>query len=208
VELTAYRSRDFAAGEDGGAGEYQYVAYVLRPGTQAPTCIALGACKPIDDAARYFRGAIKADASEGSIASAGRALYSLVWEPIEKALAGVERVMLSPDGELSLVSFGALRGPDGKHLCERYVINELNSGRDLVATPADPGKGAVLLANADFSASAPAVASGALAALTVRSAVTGDALARIIHDRCARPKREALSGLGLVGGQVEGCAAV
>ena len=33
------------------------------------------------------------------------------------------------------------------------------------------------------------------------------ALACIIHDGCPRPKREALSGLGLVSEQVVGCAA-
>jgi CHAT domain-containing protein len=71
------------------------------------------------------------DTAAQSIKSLG-SLYADVWTPLEKSLAGVDKVLLSPDGLLNLVPFAALQDQAGKVLLERYVLGYVNSGRDLL----------------------------------------------------------------------------
>ena len=62
-----------------------------------------------------------------------RALDRIVMEPLRGLLgAGVTRLLLSPDGPLNLVPFEALIDQQQRYLIERYAINYLTTGRDLL----------------------------------------------------------------------------
>ena len=67
-----------------------------------------------------------------------RALYDLLWKPIDAAIpATASRVFLSPDGDLNFVSFATLLDADSNFLAERYEVSYLSSGRDLVTSTGD-----------------------------------------------------------------------
>jgi CHAT domain-containing protein len=84
--------------------------------------------------------------------AAARAAHDLVMKPILPLLEGKTRVLLSPDGALSVLPFAALVDEEGKHLVERLEITYLTSGRDLLrlANPVAPGSGAMVVANPAF----------------------------------------------------------
>ena len=77
-----------------------------------------------------------------------------LWAPIEKALpAGSTTVIVSPDAELSFVSFATLLTPDDRFVGEKYSIRYVASGRDLLrdAKPTAGSKTTMrVFANPDF----------------------------------------------------------
>src|SRR4029077_7135849 len=77
-----------------------------------------------------------------------------VWAPIEKALpAGTTMVIVSPDAELSFVSFATLLTPDDRFVGEKYSVRYVASGRDLLReakAPAGPKTTMRVFANPDF----------------------------------------------------------
>ncbi len=50
-------------------------------------------------------------------------LYRLIWQPIEKYLAGVNTIYLSPSGLLFKISFPAIRNNANMFLCDKYMID-------------------------------------------------------------------------------------
>jgi CHAT domain-containing protein len=52
--------------------------------------------------------------------------------PVRAALGDARLVLVSPDGSLNLIPFGALVDEAGRYLVENYTINYLTSGRDLL----------------------------------------------------------------------------
>jgi len=55
-----------------------------------------------------------------------------VFEPIKKELGDVKEIFISPDGNLNLMPFEVLQGPDGRFLIEDYTFNYLAAGRDIL----------------------------------------------------------------------------
>jgi CHAT domain-containing protein len=80
------------------------------------------------------------------------ALYKQILQPIDTAVGTRTRLIVSPDGELHKVPFGALRTPDGQYLIEQRVVSYVASGRDLVRgkSGVDPNMMLVLAANPAF----------------------------------------------------------
>lgn len=61
---------------------------------------------------------------------AGKALYSLIWKPLEQLLNNVNNIHISPAGLLSTVSFAGMH--DGKnYLCDKYRISYLLTSESL-----------------------------------------------------------------------------
>lgn len=85
-----------------------------------------------------------------------KSLYEQVWKPVERSLEDKKLVFIAPDGELNLVSFAGLTDATGKYLIERYPIQYLSAGRDLLRLkhPAKPNRGLFALGDPDFNASA------------------------------------------------------
>ena len=111
-------------------GAERYAAYVLKREGD-PALIDLGETAPIDRAAARLRKSLR-DAKSTDTESTSRALDELVMRPVRKHLGDVRMILLSPDGALNLVPFGALVDEQGRYLIESYTINYLTSGRDLL----------------------------------------------------------------------------
>ncbi|WP_437667593.1 tetratricopeptide repeat protein [Sorangium sp. So ce1182] len=130
-------------------GDPRYVAYVLRHDGDI-VWADLGGARPIEDAVGDLRKALARAATDPR--PAARALDALVMQPLRRLLGPTRRIMLSPDGALNLVPFGALVDEDGRYLIERHAFTYLTSGRDLVRHRATkPARqGAVVLAGPDY----------------------------------------------------------
>jgi CHAT domain-containing protein len=73
-------------------------------------------------------------------------------EPLRAALGDAKHILVSPDGDLSLVPFEALLDAQGHYLLERYSISYLTTGRDLLRfqVPRKSNGGPILFANPFF----------------------------------------------------------
>lgn len=111
-------------------GEPHYAAYVIR-GQAQPRGIDLGPARRIDDTIRNFREAL-ADPKRDDVKQLARAMDEQVLQPIYRLLGQATRLLISPDGELSLIPFEALTDREGRYLVERYSVSYLTSGRDLL----------------------------------------------------------------------------
>jgi CHAT domain-containing protein len=81
-----------------------------------------------------------------------RRLDEQIMAPIRPLLGNVRQVLLSPDGQLTLIPFEALVDEQGQYLIQRYAFSYLTSGRDLLRfesptkTPSSP----LVLAGIDY----------------------------------------------------------
>lgn len=134
----------------------RYYAYILR-NTGEPIAVDLGDAMPIGRGADAMRAAIR-DRKDPSGPS--RTLDQLVMQPLRAKLSGVKRLLISPDDDLNLVPFAALKDGGGKYLLEDYEVDYLTSGRDLLRLSAlqTARSAPVVLGNPDFDAGATASA--------------------------------------------------
>jgi len=81
-------------------------------------------------------------------------LHDIIFIRLLPHLPGVKHLLISPDGDLSLVPFGALLGQDGHFLGEKYTITYLSSGRDVLRYGEHDSKSSAptLVANPDYDA--------------------------------------------------------
>lgn len=125
------------------------------------SAVDLGPSTPIDAAASHLRDALaNRDARFQGVA---RELYRLVFKPLLPFLRGTTRLFVSPDGQLALVPFAALH--DGRRfLANTFDFTYLTSGRDLLPRPdgIPVSRSVVILADPDYSVSAPLVQASAM----------------------------------------------
>ena len=174
LEYVRYRPYDFASHK---WGDERYGVFILEGGTGDVSAIDLGPATQIDEAVSIFRtqmiesisnfgsvtpsrGTVRR--SEAELAEASARLRALIWQPLEKHLASVNRAYLAPDGMLSLVPFEALarqnRFGEWLYLAEDSELIYLGTGRDLARFTLNAEKKpelartAVLVSNPDFNA--------------------------------------------------------
>ncbi len=151
VEFAVYRPYDWKAAEEKSAyGEPRYVAYVIRNRGEVRWA-ELGAAAEIDEAVNALRQALR-DPSRRDVRQLARAVDEKLMRPV-RALAGdAGRLLVSPDGALNLIPFGALVDEDGRYLVEDYSITYLTSGRDLLrlGAAAGPRQAPLVIANPLF----------------------------------------------------------
>ncbi|MFQ3589692.1 MAG: CHAT domain-containing tetratricopeptide repeat protein [Chloracidobacterium sp.] len=112
----------------------RYAGYALKRDGQMHWA-DLGDAAVIDAAIQAFRQAISSPTSISAAKRTGKRLAELVVRPLDPALAGAKRLLLSPDGLLNLVPFEALSDARGNYLIEQFDLTYLTSGRDLLALP-------------------------------------------------------------------------
>jgi CHAT domain-containing protein len=139
-------------------GPSRYVAYVLgRTGEPAWAELAASADE-VDQAVINFRDALRDPGiAISDVKRRAQGLYDLVMRPvIERAGVSNGRLLISPDGQLNLLPFGALVNETGQFLVERFSLTYLTSGRDLLRlqSVAPGGGGSVIVANPQFRLSA------------------------------------------------------
>ncbi len=131
-------------------GPRQYIAYVL--GRQdVPSWVLLGEAGAIDKSINALREALR-NPSRKDFKSLARVVDEKVMQPVRKLLGQTKTVLISPDGALNLVPFGALVDEKNRFLIEQYSFTYLTSGRDLLRmqTRAESRQAAILIANPNF----------------------------------------------------------
>lgn len=151
VEIVLYSPAAALISRSKGAPEPdRYAAYVLR--RSGPIgFVDLGEAAAIDALVGELRPAL-ADRQRDP-KPAARRLDQAVFVPLRSILGDTRWILISPDGSLNLVPFGALVGEDGRYRIEERSFTYLTSGRDLVriaAAKPEPRSGAVVLGDPDF----------------------------------------------------------
>jgi CHAT domain-containing protein/tetratricopeptide (TPR) repeat protein len=151
VELVLYRPFDPKAVGKSRFGAPRYVAYVLKPDAAAPLWVDLGETETIERDIAAWRRALTNPATL-EVRERGRALDEKLMSPVRKLLGAARHILLSPDGALNLIPFGALVDEQNKYLLESYTITYLTSGRDLLRLQSGAGsrQPPVVVANPNF----------------------------------------------------------
>jgi len=112
------------------------IAWITRRGEERPRPVDLGPATRIAAAAESGLTATLGlrGGAVGGRRPAGDALREIVWDPLAPHLDGVERVLVSPDGVLAGVPFGALRERDGRYLVEERGFVSVSDPTSLVPT--------------------------------------------------------------------------
>ncbi|HYR21739.1 MAG TPA: tetratricopeptide repeat protein [Chthoniobacterales bacterium] len=133
--------------------ESRYGAIVIG-GNREPQWVPLGAVAEIEKNIRLYQKSVRGTTDEATLSGVLRALHDQLWMPIEKVLPNDTKIIIvSPDAELSFVSFATLLAPDDRFLGEKYSIRYVASGRDLLrdAKPTAGSKTTMrVFANPDF----------------------------------------------------------
>ena len=158
VDVADFDTRE-ATGESGW-GEPRYVAFLLRSSTSGGVeLVDVGAANLIDEMIARFNDAIVDHGFGWSdrIADLGVSLRERLFDSVARVLGDCRRLILAPDGALSLLSFQALPF-EGGYLVDHYDITYIGVGRDLLGaglSTYEPAP-AVVAAAPDFDLGAPA----------------------------------------------------
>ncbi|KST62245.1 tetratricopeptide repeat protein [Mastigocoleus testarum] len=111
----------------------RYAAVVLHQ-VGEPKWVDLGKVETIDKSVENFRNALKSPVSyyKNQGEKVSRELDKLIMAPIRPLLGNANHLLLSPDGELNLIPFEALKDEKNQYLVERYSFSYLTTGRDLL----------------------------------------------------------------------------
>lgn len=131
VEFAVFRPFDPKAAELKNAyGEPRYLAYVLRRKGEV-ILTDLGPASKINDLIERFRRSVR-DPGRGDVEKLAGMLDSMVMRPVRRLTGDAKHLLISPDGDLSLVPIEALIDENGNHLLESFSVSYLTSGRDLL----------------------------------------------------------------------------
>lgn len=152
IEFARVEMFDFKAKEKGERWKpAHYLAFILHAGNGDKVgMIDLGNAEEIDKAVAQLKKEISV-MDEKSMKSS-RKIYDLVFEPIRKQIGDVKEIFISPDGNLNLIPFEVIMGPDHRYLIEDYTFNYLAAGRDVIGfgqIHGESGK-ALLMGDPDF----------------------------------------------------------
>ena len=152
VEIVQYQPFNSKGKKDSEQyGKPRYAAVVLR-NTGEPFWVDLGDTATIDKSVANFRRVLafapatttnsKEDRGidvtpiEGKrkiqLEELARTLDKQVMAPIRPLLGDARHLLLSPDGQLNLIPFEALKDEQNKYLVEKYAFSYLTTGRDLL----------------------------------------------------------------------------
>jgi CHAT domain-containing protein/tetratricopeptide (TPR) repeat protein len=135
VDVVEYRRASGRGNEDRRdvRPEAHLVAFVVRPEAEIRR-IELGPTEPIAAAIDVWR----LTARKLRRSDAGQTLRRLVWEPLVPHLGGAQTVLVSPEGPLHRLPFGALPGKaPGTHLVAEVAVAAIPVPRLLCALLAD-----------------------------------------------------------------------
>lgn len=214
IDIARFQIFDFQAkGQAPRWKPARYVAWVIpQAGIADVQIVDLGDAKVIDEQVEQVRQLIaEAGAKESVLLQEGEpeavrqlqerlaALAKQIWSPLAPHVADAETLFLSPDASLWFVPWGALpTGNEDKFLIEKFAINYLVSGRDLVKTSrrSDRTNPPTVFANPDFDLTPADVLKQVKAILRDRAPKEDDAIARSLTPagKSALPKVAPLPG--------------
>jgi CHAT domain-containing protein len=131
--------------------EQHYGALVLLS-KGAPLWIPLGRADGIEKLVRQYESLVREPTDEAELSRSLEALHEALWVPVSLVLPNqTKRLIISPDGQLNFISFATLLNRNQQFLTERYDIQYVASGRDLLReTKSVDSQEVVLFANPDF----------------------------------------------------------
>jgi len=121
IEFRTYRPLDFKTGEKGLP---HFAACLLLADIESERQLFF---KDLGEITAFFR-------AYGESEKKRDAVFQFLLGSFEKQIARVKTLYIAPDGFLSLISFAALKLPDGRYLAERQQVGRLQTGRDLLAS--------------------------------------------------------------------------
>ena len=130
VEFAVYRPFDPDTNGARDDGEPRYVAYVIRSHGDVGWA-DLGPAKDLDAGIDKWRGSLR-EPQRQDVQQLARTLDEKIMQPIRTLLGDAKLLLISPDGELNLIPFGALVDRQGHYLIENFSVTYLTSGRDLL----------------------------------------------------------------------------
>ncbi|WP_103126915.1 CHAT domain-containing protein, partial [Nostoc cycadae] len=190
VEIVQYQPYNAKAKtDDQRFGKPRYAAAVLRSSGE-PKWVDLGEAAEIDKLAIDFRAALATGRTFNKLA---RTLDEKLIAPIRPLLGDASHILMSPDGQLTLIPFEALKDEQDKFLIRRYAFSYLTSGRDLLRFGSNNNNASapVVLADIDYDNQKQTVASAKTSGSRgLQNRRSGD-LANLIFDPLANTKDEA-----------------
>ena len=138
-----------------GKGKFEgaYGAVILAAQGD-PRWLLLDNAAQVDKLITRYRTLADSGRGDDELAANLKALYEAVWAPIEPALPeSTQRLIVSPDGQLNFVSLATLLTPQGQFLSEKFKIQYIASGRELLEEkPSTTKHDAILFAAPEFGA--------------------------------------------------------
>ena len=131
--------------------EWHYGAIVLSA-KALPRWVALGRAKDMEATLKRYEALVRNPGDDHEMAAVLQKLYNEVWAPVERAFpVQTTRVIVSPDGRLNFLSFATLLDPEKGFVAEKYLIQYVTSGRDLLRKPHPTlSKQVIVMANPKF----------------------------------------------------------
>ena len=133
------------------ASSSAYAAFVLPQRDAAPVLVPLGDASGIDALVAKWRRLLREESTappsgaaqrEQRYRAAAAALRARIWDPIASRLVNSTRVMMVPDGAISLVAFEALpSGPHGYLIDRPATLHYASAERDLMGDTSPAGSG-------------------------------------------------------------------
>jgi len=146
----------------------QYAAFVLKPDSKAPVWIPLCDEEDLREILNKANGKSSSEQARILYSANGLRLFDVLWEPIEKELAGVKTIYYSPSGLLHKIAFNALPVDDSfeVRLADKYNLNLVSSTREVTRltrskTETTQITSAVLYGGLDYNADAKKMRSAA-----------------------------------------------
>ena len=135
--------------------EPRYGAVLILPKVEA-RWISLGNADEIDAAVNRIKSLASRGADDKELASKLQTLYEKVFSPVQELLSSqIKRLIICPDGQLNFLSFATLLDLQKHFLAERFAVEYVASGRDLLAeSQHTPNSQVVVFANPDFELAA------------------------------------------------------
>ncbi|MBU1558141.1 tetratricopeptide repeat protein, partial [Patescibacteria group bacterium] len=179
IEFAHYKPFDAKTGKD---GEPRYAAYGMTK--HGIFHADLGPAAPIDAAVADLRNALAdSSASEAKVQRLAHRLYRLVLQPMEKHFTSAKHLLISPDGQLSLVPFGVLVDAKKRYLIQDHVVTQLTTGRDLLreSRKVSARSGPVVLVNPQFTVKGTTGTANADAGSAVKGPCGGRDWSELLH---------------------------
>lgn len=141
----------------------QYLALALRFDSE-PLIVPLGTADSLDrlvlEYQSHMESIVKRRTSPGrtdlqAFESISSGLFSTLLEPVITMDSTIRSLIISPEGSLNSVSYGTIKDKSNRYLVERFAIDYVTAGRDLVKSQ-DAGTevtGLLAVGDPDFDAS-------------------------------------------------------
>lgn len=118
----------------------RYAAVLFRPDKEPKLLIMPWTAAYLNDALHVFRSAMRKlptspRAKDKDLEVLMKILHGGFVAPIEDDVQGLKTLIISADGDLNFLPFATLVDKEGKFLCQRFAIRNVNSVRDLVVHP-------------------------------------------------------------------------